>query len=536
MPNLPYFKIFDSGCPLQCDPVDCQVNLPNGLEFPLKEIRYLHWLKFPREELPPDFNPMNLIDLRLPYSKIKRVWRETKDTPNLKWVDLTHSTNLNDISALSNAISLRRLSLEGCTKLDKLPEGIENMKSLAFLNLRGCTRLLSLPDINNLISLKTLILSDCKMFNEFQVISDNLEYLHLDGTAIKGLPPSIQNLGKLIVLNLKDCNELESLPDCLDKLKALQELILSGCSRLRRNDKIRSLQSSISQLYHLKWIDSTYCNNLTSLSTLPPNLQCLDAHDCTSLRTVASPLASLLPSTEQVPSSFIFTNCEKLEHVAMNEIMCYAHNKSRLISDALNRQNKRLALEALVGTCFPGIEVPAWFNHKASGAVIKPELPRHWSESGFSNCDVGGLSEAGIEQCTVKSTHVFIGFTSWLNINKSREVGLKEGCIPAKASIEFKVTDGTCEAANCEVLKCGFSFVCESDNGSWNANADANPMIYESNNGALEANAEATPVIVETNTGSSDANVVANPVVEGEIQGGGRFLGLLRRRAWFLNL
>ncbi|KAF3489901.1 hypothetical protein F2Q69_00055312 [Brassica cretica] len=225
---------------------------------------------------------------------------------------------------------------------------------------------------------------------------------------------------------------------------------------------------------------------------------------------------NLLPSTEQVPSSFIFTNCEKLEHVAMNEIMCYAHNKSRLISDALNRQNK--------------------FNHKASGAVIKPELPRHWSESGFSNCDVGGLSEAGNEQCTVKSTHVFIGFTSWLNINKCREVGLKEGCIPARASIEFKVTDGTCEAANCEVLKCGFSFVCESDNGSWNANADANPMIYESNNGALEANTEATPVIVESNTGSSDANVVANPVVEGEIQGGGRFLGLLRRRAWFLNL
>ncbi|CAN6909648.1 unnamed protein product [Brassica oleracea var. botrytis] len=355
---------------------------------------------------------------------------------------------------------------------------------------------------------------------------ENLQILLLDGTSIKELPSTLLHSGNYSI----DQVALQRIQLRMTGLSLLRRLCLS------RNDKIRSLQSSISQLYHLKWIDSTYCNNLTSLSTLPPNLQCLDAHDCTSLRTVASPLASLLPSTEQVPSSFIFTNCEKLEHVAMNEIMCYAHNKSRLISDALNRQNKRLALEALVGTCFPGIEVPAWFNHKASGAVIKPELPRHWSESGFSNCDVGGLSEAGIEQCTVKSTHVFIGFTSWLNINKSREVGLKEGCIPAKASIEFKVTDGTCEAANCEVLKCGFSFVCESDNGSWNANADANPMIYESNNGALEANAEATPVIVETNTGSSDANVVANPVVEGEIQGGGRFLGLLRRRAWFLNL
>ncbi|CAN6875064.1 unnamed protein product [Brassica oleracea var. botrytis] len=145
MPNLPYFKIFDSGCPLQCDPVDCQVNLPNGLEFPLKEIRYLHWLKFPREELPPDFNPMNLIDLRLPYSKIRR--------------------------ALSNAESLRRLSLEGCTKLDKLPEDAENMKSLAFLNLRGCTSLLSLSEMSNLISLRTLILSECSKFSEFHVKS-----------------------------------------------------------------------------------------------------------------------------------------------------------------------------------------------------------------------------------------------------------------------------------------------------------------------------------------------------------------------------
>ena len=54
-----------------------------------------------------------------------------------------------------------------------------------------------------------------------------------------------------------------------------------------------------------------------------------------------------------------------------------------------------LAFEVLVGTCFPGIEVPAWFNHKASGAVIKPELPRHWSESGF----------VGIALCAIVSFH-----------------------------------------------------------------------------------------------------------------------------------
>lgn len=272
------------------------------------------------------------------------------------------------------------------------------MKSLVFLNLRGCVILSSLPEKLDLVSLKTLILSGCLNFNNFELISENLEFLHLDGTAVENLPWNIQNFQKLVVLNLKDCQMLKFLPECLDKLKALEELILSGCAKLRsfpdikenmenlqillldgtsikelpnillqygnfkgrvifqrsprmnglsmlrrlclsRNDMIRSLQSSISQLYYLKWIDLKYCKNLLSISTLPPNLQCLDAHACNSLKEVASPLALLMP-TQQVPSSFIFTNCEKLEHIAKNEIICYAHNKSRMISDALNRHNK----------------------------------------------------------------------------------------------------------------------------------------------------------------------------------------------------
>lgn len=319
----------------------------------------------------------------------------------MKWVDLSHSTELIDLSALWKAESLERLNLEGCTKLVDLPKATENMKSLAFLNLRGCTSLSSLPEMKKLTSLKTLILSGCSSFDDFRVKSKNLEQLYLDGTEIKKLPQTIKKLQRLTVLNLRDCKMLESLPDCLGKLKALEELILSGCSRLRSfpvikekmenlqillldgtkfrdvpktllgcansdqvnllwspqtnglsllrclclsgNDAIQSLQSNMSDLCHFKWIDLKYCKNLVSISTLPPNLQCLDAHACVSLKTVASPLARLMP-TEQVPSSFIFTNCEKLEHVAKNEITCYGHNKGRLLSETLNRHNKVLAL------------------------------------------------------------------------------------------------------------------------------------------------------------------------------------------------
>uniref|UniRef100_A0A1J3FZS6 Inactive disease resistance protein RPS4 n=1 Tax=Noccaea caerulescens TaxID=107243 RepID=A0A1J3FZS6_NOCCA len=424
----------------------------------------------------------------------------------------------------------------------------------------------SLPAKLDLISLKTLILSGCSKFHKFEISSENLEFLHLDGTAIKNLPTTIQNFKKLVILNLKDCKMLESLPYCLDKLKALEELILSGCKELTRfpdikqnmenlqillldgtsieelpdtllhcgnlknqvvcqqplrmngvsllrrlclrgNHTIRSLGPSMSQLYHLKWIDLKHCENLESISTLPPNLQCLDAHDCISLKTVASPVALLIPTTQQVPSSFIFTNCEKLEQVAKNEIICYAHNKSRLLSEALNRHNKGFDFEALVATSFPGSEVPAWFSHRASGAELEPELPRHWSENGFVgialcavvsfknhktrnnklqvkckcvfdsvetspgnfNGHIGGLSETCDEEITIKSNHVFIGYTNWLNISKCQQENGRKECVPTKASIKFEVTDGTEEIMNCEVLQCGFSLVQES--GSWEASA-----------------------------------------------------------------
>lgn len=77
MYNLRYLKIYDSYCPQQCK-ADCSLNFPHGLVFPLKEVRYLHWLKFPLEELPSDFRPDNLVDLRLPYSSIKRIWGGVK--------------------------------------------------------------------------------------------------------------------------------------------------------------------------------------------------------------------------------------------------------------------------------------------------------------------------------------------------------------------------------------------------------------------------------------------------------------------------
>ena len=135
------------------------------------------------------------------------------------------------------------------------------MKSLVFLNLRGCIRLWSLLEMN-LISLKTLILSDCSNLEEFQLISESIEFLHLDGTGIKGLPHTIQKLQRLVMLNLKNCKMLSCLPNCLGNLKALDKLILSGCSRLKNLPDVRN---SLKHLHTLLF-DRTGAKEMPSIS------------------------------------------------------------------------------------------------------------------------------------------------------------------------------------------------------------------------------------------------------------------------------
>ncbi|XP_018451198.2 disease resistance protein RPS4 [Raphanus sativus] len=427
MPNLRYLKIYNSCCHRECE-ADRKLNCPDGLELPLDKLRYYYWLKFPLRKLPEDFNPKNLTDLNLPYSEIEELWEGLKDTPKLRWVDLSHSRKLYKLSGLQNAERLKKLNLEGCTSLEELPQELKRMQRLIFLNMRGCTSLRVLPPMN-LISLEILILTNCSSLKEFRVISDNLETLNLDGTNISQLPESMVKLQRLIVLNLKKCKELVAVPESLGKLKALQELVLSGCSNLKTfpirienmkslqillldgtefsalkvedlpelrrgmnglssvqrlylsgNDVITNLHTGISQLNHLKLLDLKGCKNLTSIPLLPPNLEILDAYGCEKLRTVASPMAQI-KRVEKVHSKFIFINCNSLEQAAKNSITSYAQKKSQL--DELRSYKEGHASEALFVTSFPGSEVPSWFSHRTVGRSLEL-TPPHWCDNNLS--------------------------------------------------------------------------------------------------------------------------------------------------------
>lgn len=77
MCNLLYLRIYSSAF-LKEGKTDFKVDIPMELKLPLDEVRYLHWLKFPLEKLPSDFNAMNLVNLELPYSSIKQLWEGVK--------------------------------------------------------------------------------------------------------------------------------------------------------------------------------------------------------------------------------------------------------------------------------------------------------------------------------------------------------------------------------------------------------------------------------------------------------------------------
>ncbi|KAL9432330.1 hypothetical protein AB3S75_027368 [Citrus x aurantiifolia] len=166
--------------------------------------------------------------------------------------------------------SLKALVLSGCLKLKKFPDIVQvlwdgtDIRELSFaiellfrlvqLTLNGCKNLERLPrTISALKYLSTLNLSGLLKFREFPEKTSSKDQLletHLEGTAIRGLPASIELLSGNVLLNLKDCKNLKSLPSTINGLRSLRMLHLSGCSKLKNSPetlgKVESLEVKLS--------------------------------------------------------------------------------------------------------------------------------------------------------------------------------------------------------------------------------------------------------------------------------------------------
>ncbi|KAF8101662.1 hypothetical protein N665_0202s0025 [Sinapis alba] len=258
------------------------VFLPQGLEYLPNKLRLLHWEHYPTSSLPQCFDPKNLVELNLPNSCLKKLWKGKKSLENLKKMRLSYSYQLKKLPRLTSAQNLELLDLEGCKSLVSISHSICHLKKLVSLNLKDCSNLESVPSTVELESLEVLNLSGCSKLENFPEISPNVKELYLGGTLIREIPSSIKNLVLLEKLDLENSRLLVNLPTSISKLKHLETLNLSGCSSLERfpdlsrkmkclksldlsRTAIKELPASISYLTTLEKLRFVGCKSLVRL-------------------------------------------------------------------------------------------------------------------------------------------------------------------------------------------------------------------------------------------------------------------------------
>ncbi|KAH9782086.1 ADP-ribosyl cyclase/cyclic ADP-ribose hydrolase [Citrus sinensis] len=361
-------------------------------------------------------------------------------------LNLKDCTSLTTLPGKISMESLKILVLSGCMKLKNFPEIVGSMKCLSDLlldgtdikelpilpfellsglvqlNVEGCNKLERLP--RNISALKyhpTWNLSGLLKFSNFPEIMTNMEHvleLHLEGTAIRGLPISIELFSGLVLLNLRDCKNLLSLPCTINGLKSLKKLYLSGCSNLKNVPenlgKVESLEvlelsgckgppvssswylpfpislkrscsdptalrlpslseelylsknsfvtapASINRLFNLEELELEDCKRLQSMPQLPPNIKEVGVNGCASLEKLSDALK--LCKSENISISCI-DNLKLLS----NDGLAFSMLKEYL--EAVSRPMQKF------GIVVPGSEIPEWFMHQNDGSSIKFIMP-----------------------------------------------------------------------------------------------------------------------------------------------------------------
>ncbi|KAH9782923.1 Disease resistance-like protein DSC1 [Citrus sinensis] len=227
-----------------------KVQLPNGLDYLPKKLRYLHWDTYPLRTLPSNFKPKNLVQLNLRLSKVEQLWEGEK----------------------------------AC-----VPSSIQNFKYLSRLDFMGCKSLRSFPTNLHFVCPVTINFSYCVNLVEFPQISGKITRLYLIQSAIEEVPSSIECLTDLIVLDLRDCKRLKMISTGFCKLRSLVDLFLNGCVNLERFPEILEKMEHLKRIY----LGHTAITELPSSFENLPGLEVLFVEDCSKLDKLPDNIGNL---------------------------------------------------------------------------------------------------------------------------------------------------------------------------------------------------------------------------------------------------
>ncbi|XP_010456568.2 PREDICTED: putative disease resistance protein At4g11170 [Camelina sativa] len=148
----------------------------------------------------------------LPHRKLEKLWEGIQPLTSLKYMDLSASTNIEDIPNLSTATNLEKLYLRSCENLVTVPSSvIQNLNNLKVLDMSCCVKLKTLPTNINLESLSVLNLRGCSRLKTFPLISTHIQFMSLGETAIEKVPSLIKLCSRLVSLEMAGCKNLKRL-------------------------------------------------------------------------------------------------------------------------------------------------------------------------------------------------------------------------------------------------------------------------------------------------------------------------------------
>ncbi|XP_016650480.1 PREDICTED: TMV resistance protein N [Prunus mume] len=416
-----YFKDFDKLTHLHLG--GC-INLKTLPKIPCN-VKFLDLSETSIKELPPSvWSHEKITEIVIRYCKdLTRLPSNNCELKVSGTFSLCGCNSFCEFSELPRNITVLDLSF---TAIEELPSSIETVFGLTAIKLTYCKSLVSLPNIWKLKSLKSLDLRHCSKFKNFPEISEaieHLEFLNLSGTMVKKVPPSIGSLVALRKLDIAECS-IQEIPNDLFCLTSLQELNLS-------RTLIKSIPASIEQAPQLSRLSLIGCKKLKSLPKLPPLLQCLQAHGCTSLKTVSSSSTLLTQCWDEYIFSLglhekhIFSSCPNLDQNARRYIMAdaqlrimrmatasskfkgekieqasYHSDDSDYSNDYIDELDKEnFGRRSFVAIKCSGNEIPNWFSHQSEGSSINMQLSPDW----FSTDFLGFALSLALENCDAEN-------------------------------------------------------------------------------------------------------------------------------------
>ncbi|XP_044478078.1 disease resistance protein RPP2B-like [Mangifera indica] len=252
-------------------------------------------------------------------------------------------TAIKEFPSIGHLFRLVNLSLRKCSRLERLPNSILELKSLKCLYLTGCSKLDRLPnDMGNLQSLEVLELEEISFAEipTFMTSLINLKTLSLTRCKMQkqlGIPlVDLSVFQRMKALCLIDCC-IEVLPSNVGQLLSLEYLDIA-------QNNLETLPESIKDLSNLEKLDLSNCQRLKYLPELPSSLRQICAGDCVSLESISS----LFLRVDSFIDIIDFANCLKFKLEMTDALLL---NIERSVADHLPQQLYHLKehLERCIG-------------------------------------------------------------------------------------------------------------------------------------------------------------------------------------------